>query len=98
MWFLLDYRVLNNKQSIRNYLPIPHTGVLIDKTQGSRTFSILDLWYEPQQVRMHPPDILKTAFSPHCVPLFGLTNAQQTFQTLIKSLLRHLHFVSVYLE
>ena len=42
VWCYVDYGALN-KQTVRYYLPIPHLDVLIDKTQGSRIFSILDL-------------------------------------------------------
>ena len=34
--FCVDYRALN-KQTVRNFFPIPHIDVLFDKTQGSRS-------------------------------------------------------------
>ena len=40
--FCVDNRALN-KQTVRNYVPIPHTDVLIDKTQGSWIFFFL-IW------------------------------------------------------
>jgi hypothetical protein len=40
--FCVDYRVLN-KQTVRNYFPIPRTEDLIDKTQGARVISLIDL-------------------------------------------------------
>jgi len=70
-----------------------HSDVLIDKTQGSLIFSILDLWSLYPQVRIRPPDIPRTAFvAPfghvkYLVVPFGRTNALSTFQTLMKSLL-----------
>jgi hypothetical protein len=65
---------------------------------------ILNLWYEPQQVRIHPPDIPKTAFVTsfghfeYLIVPFDLTDAPWTFQMLMNSLLGYLHFVSVYLD
>ena len=57
-----------------------------------------------QQVRIRPHDIPKTAFvTPFdpfeylVVPL-GLINTHSTFQTLMNSLLGHIHFVFVYLD
>lgn len=101
--FCVDYRVLN-KQTVRNYFPIPHTDVLIDKTRGSKVFSLIDLWSAYHQIRVHNPDIPKTAFvTPlghfeYLVVPFGLSNAPSTFQTLMNSLLGPLPFVSVYLD
>jgi len=101
--FCVDYRVLN-KQTVRNYFPIPRTEDLIDKTQGARVFSLIDLWSAYHQVLVYPKDVPKTAFiTPfghfeYLVVPFGLTNAPATFQTLMNSLLGHLHFVSVYLD
>ena len=40
-------RTINN-QTARNYFSIAHAKVLIDKTQGSRIFSTLDLWYSQE--------------------------------------------------
>ena len=59
--FCVEHRVLNKKIVRSNFL-ISHTDVQIDKPQGSRIFSILDLWSAYQQVRTHPPDIPKTVF------------------------------------
>ena len=93
-----------NKKTIRNDFPIPHPDTLIDKTRGSKVFSLIDLWSAYHQVRIHEPGILKTAFvtpSGHfeyLVAPFGLTNAPSTWQTLMNSLLEHLPFVSVYLD
>jgi hypothetical protein len=101
--FVCYYHALN-KQTIRNYFRIPHTDTLIDKTRGSKVFSLIDLLSAYHQVRIHEPEIPKTAFvtpSGHfeyLVVPFGLTNAPSTFQTLMNSLLGHLPFVSVYLD
>ena len=103
MRFCVDHRALN-KQTVRNFFPIPHIDVLIDKTQGSRVFTTLDLRSAYSQVRIYKPDVPKTAFvTPfehfeYLVVPFGLTNAPSTFQTLMNSLLGHLPFVCVYLD
>jgi len=100
--FCVDHRALN-KQTVRNFFPIPHIDVLIDKTQDSRVFTTLDLRSAYSQVRIYKPDVPKTAFvTPfehfeYLVVPFGLTNAPSTFQTLMNSLLGHLPFVCVYL-
>jgi hypothetical protein len=101
--FCVDYRALN-KQNIRNYFPIPRADTLIDRTKGSRIFSVIDLWSAYHQVLVHKRDIPKTAFvTPfghyeYLVVPFGLTNAPSTFQTLMNNLFGHLPFVSVYLD
>jgi len=101
--FCVDYRALN-KQTIRNYFPIPRADTLIDRTKGSRIFSVIDLWSAYHQVLVHKRDIPKTAFvTPfghyeYLVVPFGLTNAPSTFQTLMNNLFGHLPFVSVYLD
>ena len=89
---------------VRNYFPFPHTDVLIEKTQGFRIFSILDLWSAYYQVIIYPPDIYKTSFvTPfghfeYLLVPFRFINALSIFQTLMNSLLGHLHFVSVYFD
>jgi hypothetical protein len=66
--------------------------------------STLDFWSAYQQFRIYPPYIPKTVFvTPfghfeYLVVPCALTNSFSTFQTLIKSLMRHLPFVSVYLD
>ena len=70
-----DLRWLRRSQQA-NHFPIPDAELLIDKTQGSRIFPLLDFWSE---VRIYPLDIPNTAFVTqfghwHFVP-FGVTNA-----------------------
>ena len=90
--FCIHYRVFN-KQTIRNFFRIPRTEDCIDKTQGSKIFSIIDSWSAYHQILVSEPDFSQTAFSTpsdhleYVVVPFRLTIVSATFESLINSLL-----------
>ena len=99
----IDYRAIN-KITVKNRYPLPRIDDLLDKLQGSKCFSSLDLSQGYHQIRITDEDIPKTAFNTHMghyefrVLSFGLTNAPATFQSVMNKIFGHLDFCLVYLD
>ena len=89
----VDYRGLNNI-TIKNRYALPLIPELIDRLQGARYFTKLDLRGAYNLVRIAKGEEWKTAFRTRFghyewkVMLFSLTNAPASFQALINDTLR----------
>ena len=89
----VDYRGLNSITK-KNRYPLPLIDDLLDRTQGCKVFSVIDLKDAFNLVRIKEGDEWKTAFRTllglfeTLVMNFGLTNAPSTFQAFIMDTLR----------
>ncbi|GBG58641.1 hypothetical protein CBR_g40 [Chara braunii] len=101
----IDYRGLN-AITVKNVEPLPRIDDLLDRVQGCRYFSKIDLKFGYHQIEVHPDDQYKTAFWTRYghyefigMP-FGPTNAPTTFQRCMNDLFRPWldRFVVVYLD
>ena len=90
-----DYRKLN-EATVKNRYPLPLIQELVDKLQGSRVFTKLDVRWGYNNVRIREGDEWKAAFRTNrglfepTVMFFGLTNSPATFQTMMNDILRDL--------
>ena len=102
---VVDYRALNLKTKPDKY-PLPLLDAMIDKMSGACWFSTLDLKSGYHQIRMHPRDAGKTAFTfdrghyEFTRMPFGLRNAPSTFQRLMDEFLEGLEeeWIQVYMD
>ena len=87
----MDYRALN-KQTVKNYYPLPWIDLLLDRLGQAKVFSKLDLVQGCHQIAMANDSIEKTAFCTnlcqweYLVIPFGLCNAPSTFQQLMNTI------------
>jgi hypothetical protein len=86
----VDYRPMN-AVTVKNKYPLPRTDILFDQLSKAKVFSKIDLRSGYHQIKIHPEDIPKTAFSTrynlyeYLVMSFGLTNAPAHFMCLMNS-------------
>uniref|UniRef100_A0A388L5R7 Reverse transcriptase domain-containing protein n=1 Tax=Chara braunii TaxID=69332 RepID=A0A388L5R7_CHABU len=89
----IDYRGLN-AITVKNVEPLPRIDDLLDRVQGCKYFSKIDLKSGYHQIEVHPDDQYKTAFRTRyghyvfIVMPFGLTNAPTTSQRCMNDLFR----------
>jgi Reverse transcriptase (RNA-dependent DNA polymerase)/RNase H-like domain found in reverse transcriptase/Integrase zinc binding domain/Retroviral aspartyl protease len=91
----VDYRGLNAITK-KNRYPVPLVHDILDRVQGCKIFSVIDLKSAYSHLRIKEGDEWKTAFRTplglfeHLVVPYGLTNAPAAFQTFIQDTLRDL--------
>lgn len=101
----IDYRALN-KITDKDKYPMPRIEDLIDRLQGCKYFTSLDLKSGYYQIKMNDESIHKTAFiteEGHYEFLrlpFGLANAPSCFQQMMNKVIGNLRFdkVIIYLD
>ena len=101
-----DYRALNAIM-MKNKYPLPLISELINKLQGAKYFTKLDVHWGFNNVHMKEGDKWKAAFQTNqglykpLVMFFGLTNSPATFQTIMDAIFEDLiseGVVVVYLD
>ena len=100
----VDYRGLN-KVTVHEKYPLPRIDEMLDRLQGVKVFSSLDLASGYHQLGLRDSDVPKRAF---CTPdglyeflvmPFGLTNAPAVFQNTMDGVFRQCRaFVCVYMD
>ncbi|SJL08165.1 uncharacterized protein ARMOST_11528 [Armillaria ostoyae] len=101
-----DYRKLN-EMTIKNQYPLPLISELINKLQGAKYFTKLDVRWGYNNVRIKEGDEHKAAFRTNrglfepTVMFFGLTNSPATFQWMMNNIFKDLISegkVTIYLD
>ncbi|SJL16274.1 uncharacterized protein ARMOST_19794 [Armillaria ostoyae] len=101
-----DYRKLN-EMTIKNRYPLPLISELIDKLQGAKYFTKLDVRWGYNNVWIKEEDEHKAAFRTNrglfepTVMFFGLTNSPATFQWMMNDIFKDLISegkVTIYLD
>ena len=87
-----DYRYLN-EWTIPNAYPLPRTDQLMDRLQGSKYFTKLDIRWGYNNIRIREGDEWKAAFKTNrglyepTVMFFGMRNSPATFQNMMNDIL-----------
>jgi hypothetical protein len=90
LWMYVDYRPLN-AVTVKNKYPLPRIDNLFAQLSKAKVFSKIDMRFCYHQIKIHPEDVPKTAFSTryglyeYLVMSFGLTNAPAHFMYLMNS-------------
>ncbi len=88
-----DYRKLN-EITVKNSYPLPLVSDVLNRLRGSKYFSVLDLRWGFNNVRIKEGHEWKAAFRTNrglfepLVMFFGLCNSPATFQTMMNDILR----------
>jgi len=91
LWLVQDYRKLN-QVTIKNKMPLPLIGEVINKLKEAKYFNKLDLIWGYNNVQIREGDEWKTAFLTNKglfepqVMYFGLCNLPGTFQRMMNSI------------
>lgn len=86
----VDYRALNSA-TVKNAYPLPNINDLLDRIQGAKVFTKIDLTQGYHHIRIAEEDVHKTAFHglyEYTVLPFGLTSAPATFSRLMQDIFR----------
>jgi hypothetical protein len=84
--------------TIPNKYPLPRIDDLLDRMQGAKVFSSLDLLSTYHQIRLVNDSVVKTAFKPpfglfeYKVMPSGLTNTPSVFMVIMHDVLQDLKF------
>ena len=95
LWLVQDYRKLN-QVTIKDKMPLPLIGEVIDKLKEAKYFNKLDLIWGYNNVRIKEGDKWKATFLTNKglfelqVMYFGLCNLPGTFQRIINSIFQEL--------
>jgi len=98
-----DYKSFNAR-TIPDRYPVRHIHDYFQHLVGCTVFSTIDLVRAYHQISVHPDDAKKTAittpfgFFEFPFMSFGLRNAAQTFQRLIREILREFDFYFAYID
>jgi len=95
LWLVQDYRKLN-QVTIKNKMPLPLIGEVINKLKEARYFNKLDLIWGYNNIRIKEGNKWKAIFLTNKglfepqVMYFGLCNSPGTFQRMMNSIFREL--------